>query len=58
MRKVISILMSLLMCFSLSVTASAQFSLEYTTPRGIDSTNYLCGMAGYNGAEVNGEWEP
>lgn len=35
-----------------------EFSLEYTTPRGIDSTNYLCGMAGYNGAEVNGEWEP
>lgn len=35
-----------------------EFSLRYTTERGKGTYNYLCGFAGYNGATVNGKWEP
>lgn len=35
-----------------------EFSLKYTEERGRGSNNYLCGFAGYNGATVNGKWEP
>lgn len=44
---------------SITITSPKdEYTLTYTTPRGIGSYCYLHANCGYNGAEVTGYWRP